>query len=72
MHKIFNELKSAFILQYFYFGYLINIKFSRDVLIFPQSTFSINLIIILAQVRKYLGKCTKNWQARICVRLKML
>ena len=52
MHKIFNELKSTFILQYFYSGYLNNIKFPRDVLIFPQSTFSINLIIILVQVRK--------------------
>ena len=73
MHKIFNEFKSVFILQYFNFGYLNNRNIFRDALIFAQSTLSINLIIIIiVQVRKKLGKCTKNWQAGIWVPLKML
>ena len=63
MHKIFNELKSLFFLQYFYSGYLNSRKKISDLLIFAQSVLSMNLAIILAHVQKYLGKCTKNWHA---------
>ena len=72
MHKIFNELKSVFILQYFCSGYLNNRNIYPDVLLFRQSTLRINLVIILANVRKYLGECTKNRHARKFVPIKVL
>ena len=72
MHKIFNELKIVFILQYFYSSYPNSRKLFPDVLLFRQSTLSINLVIILAHVRKYLGECTKNRQAGKFVPIKKL
>ena len=61
MHKIFNELKCVFILQYFYSDDLNSRKFFQDVLFFRQITLSINLVIILVHVRKYLGEWTKHY-----------
>ena len=71
IHKTFNELKSVFILQYFYSGYLNSRKIFPNVLIYAQSTLSINLVIILVHVGKYLCACTKNWHMGKFVPIKV-